>query len=143
QPLHTERFRLVPPSRLRRLDGLLFYLRLPFLTRREIKAFRPEAIVASDPYIGAAALIGRALTRAAKPQVIVEVHGDWRTFTRMYGSPKRAAFSPAADRISRFAVRRGDAVRSLSPYTESLVEEVRGIPVTASFPTYTDLSAFN
>jgi glycosyltransferase involved in cell wall biosynthesis len=74
--------------------------------------------------------------------VILEVHGDWRTFTRLYGSPKRRLFSPIADFISRFAVRRGDAVRALSRYTESLVEEVRGLPVAASFPTYTDLSAF-
>src|SRR4051794_32222642 len=142
QPLTAERFRLVPPARIRPLDGVLFYLRLPFLARRQILDFRPEAIVASDPYIGAAALVARALARGARPQVILEVHGDWRTFTRLYGSSGRAVFSPIADRVSRFAVRRGDAVRALSSYTESLVEEVRGVPVTASFPTYTDLSAF-
>ena len=33
-------------------------------------------------------------------------------------------------------------MRALSRYTESLVEEVRGLPVAASFPTYSDLSAF-
>src|SRR5439155_11282070 len=66
----------------------------------------------------------------------------WRTATRMYGSPKRGALSPVADWVSRVVVRRGDAVRALSRYTESLVEEVRGVPVTASFPTYTDLTAF-
>src|SRR5689334_19084477 len=60
QPLAEGRFHLVPPARIRPLDGLLFYLRLPFLARREILTFRPEAIVASDPYIGAAALLARA-----------------------------------------------------------------------------------
>jgi glycosyltransferase involved in cell wall biosynthesis len=142
QPLETDRFRLVPPARLRPLDGLLFYFRLPLYARREIRTFRPDAIVASDPYIGFAALIARLLARGQRPQVILEVHGDWRTFTRLYGKRGRAVFSPLADWISRLAVRRGDAVRALSRYTEGLVEEVRGVPVTASFPTYTDLSAF-
>ena len=141
-PLADERFRLVPASRPRRVDGLLFYLRLPFRVRRQIRDFKPDAIIASDPYIGAASMIGRALSRGLHPQVILEVHGDWRTFTRLYGSPKRKLFSPIADFVSRSAVRRGDAVRALSRYTESLVEEVRGLPVAASFPTYTDLSAF-
>lgn len=137
----SESFRLLPPLRPRLLDGLAFYVRLPLHARREIRDFRPEAIVASDPYIGMAALLARALVRP-KPRVIVEVHGDWRTFTRLYGSPWRRLLNPVADWISRAAVRRGDAVRAVSPFTGSLVEEVRGIPVTASFPTYTDLQAF-
>ena len=141
-PVTDERFRLVAPARPRRLDGLLFYLRLPFRVRRQIRDFEPDAIIASDPYIGAASMMGRWFTRGRRPQVILEVHGDWRTFTRLYGSPKRKVVSPFADYISRAAVRRGDAVRALSRYTESLVEEVRGLPVAASFPTYTDLSAF-
>ena len=141
-PLTDERFRLVAPARPRRLDGLLFYLRLPFRVRGQIRDFHPDAIIASDPYIGAASMVGRALAPGLRPQVILEVHGDWRTFTRLYGSPRRRFFSPIADLVSRTAVRRGDAVRALSRYTESLVEDVRGVPVAASFPTYTDLSAF-
>jgi glycosyltransferase involved in cell wall biosynthesis len=141
-PTSDERFRLVAPARPRRLDGLLFYLRLPFRVRHQIRDFEPDAIIASDPYIGAASMMGRWCTRGRRPQVILEVHGDWRTFTRLYGSPKRKFVSPFADYVSRAAVRRGDAVRALSRYTESLVEEVRGLPVAASFPTYTDLSAF-
>ncbi len=141
-PLADERFRLVPPARPQRLDGLLFYLRLPLRVRGQIRDFRPDAIIASDPYVGAASMVGRALAPGLRPQVILEVHGDWRTFTRLYGSPRRRFFSPVADLVSRAAVRRGDAVRALSRYTESLVEDVRGVPVAASFPTYTDLSAF-
>ena len=70
------------------------------------------------------------------------MHGDWRTATRLYGSPSRRVLSPLADAVGRIALRRGDAVRALSSYTEGLVEDVRGIPVTASFEAYVDLSAF-
>ena len=141
-PTEDERFRLVPPSRFRLLDGVSFYLGFPFHVRRQIKEFRPEAIIAESPYTAAAAIVARWLVRGEKPQVIVEVHGDWRTATRLYGSPARKLLNPFADAVSRFAVRRSDAVRALSRYTESLVEDVRGIPVTASFEAYMDLSAF-
>ena len=141
-PLADERFRLVPPGRPRALDGVLFYLRAPFRIRRLIKEFQPDVIVAESPYTAAPALIARATVRRPRPRLVVEVHGDWRTATRLYGSPKRRLLSPFADALSRIALRRGDAVRAVSPYTGGLVEEVRGIPVTATFPTYTDLSAF-
>jgi glycosyltransferase involved in cell wall biosynthesis len=140
--LVDDRFRLVAVARPRALDGLLFYLRLPLLVRRQIVEFRPDAIVAESPYEAAPALLARATVRGARPRVVVEVHGDWRTATRMYGSPRRKALSPVADSISRIALRRGDAVRAVSPYTGGLVEDVRGIPVTAIFPTFTDLGAF-
>jgi glycosyltransferase involved in cell wall biosynthesis len=135
------RFHLLEPSRIRLLDGVLFYLRLPFHVRRQINEFRPEAIIAESPYTAAPALVGRVLART-KPQIVIEVHGDWRTATRLYGSPSRRFLSPLADAVGRIALRRGDAVRALSSYTEGLVEEVRGIPVTASFEAYMDLSTF-
>lgn len=141
-PTEDARFRLVPPSSPRFLDGALFYLRFPFHVRRQIREFRPEAIIAESPYTAAAALVARRLVRGPRPRVVVEVHGDWRTATRLYGSPRRKLLNPIADAVSRFAVRRSDAVRALSRYTESLVENVRGIPVTASFAAYMDLSAF-
>ena len=94
-----DRFRLARPARLRRLDGLLFYLRLPLRLRNQIRSFRPQAIFASDPFLGIAALAGRALARRRVP-VIVEVHGDWRTFSRLYGSPARRLISPLADALA-------------------------------------------
>jgi glycosyltransferase involved in cell wall biosynthesis len=142
EPGEEGRFRLLPPLRPRLLDGVLFYVRAPLAVRRQIREFDPEAIVAESPYTGMAALLGRALARGRHPRIVVEVHGDWRTATRLYGSPRRKALSPVADWVSRLALRRGDAVRAVSPYTGGLVEDVRGIPVTATFPTYTDLMAF-
>ena len=65
-----ERFRLLRPSRVRKLDGVLFYLRLPLHVRRQIIQFRPEAIIAESPYTAAPALVGRAPARGHKPQVV-------------------------------------------------------------------------
>ena len=140
-PLRAERFRLVAPARPRRLDGILFYLRLPFRVRRELHDTRPAAIFASDPFVGAAALAGRRLARDKTP-VIVEVHGDWRTFTRLYGSPARRLVAAPADRLAEYAVRNADATRAVSTFTARLVEEVRGRPPSAVFTAFSDLSAF-
>lgn len=140
-PLRAERFRLSAPAVPRRLDGILFHLRLPLRVRRQLREFEPDVVVAADPFVGAAVLAGRLLARSRVP-VIVEVHGDWRTFTRLYGSPSRRTIAQAADALARFALRRADATRALSRFTSSLVEEVRGRPADGIFPTYSDLSAF-
>jgi glycosyltransferase involved in cell wall biosynthesis len=135
-------FRLISPLRIRPLDGILWYLRAPLAVRRQIREFRPDAIVAESPYTGAASLLGRALAGGPRPRVVVEVHGDWRTATRLYGSPKRVVLAPLADWVSGMAVRRGDAVRAVSGFTEQLAEDVRGVPATATFAAYMPLAAF-
>ena len=140
-PPRSERFRLSTPARPRRLDGILFHLRLPFRVARELREFRPDAVVAADPFVGAAVLAGRTIARRRVP-VIVEVHGDWRTFTRLYGSRSRKLLASSADRLAAFALRRADATRALSSFTSSLIEDARGRPADGIFPTYSDLSAF-
>jgi glycosyltransferase involved in cell wall biosynthesis len=137
-----ERFHLSRPARPRILDGVLFYLRLPFRLRREIRDFEPEVIFASDPFLGAASLLGRTLA-GRRPKVIVEVHGDWKTFTRLYGSRGRRLVTPLADRVAESAVRRADATRAVSTFTAALIEETRGVPATAVFTPFSDLSAFS
>jgi glycosyltransferase involved in cell wall biosynthesis len=129
------RFHLLPDA------APLFYSRLVPELARELRSYRPEVLVAADPYVGAGALAARSLARA-KAKVIVEVHGDPSTFTQLYGSDARKLLSPGAARVSRAALKRADATRALSAFTSSLVEQVRGIPATTSFPTYSDLSAF-
>jgi glycosyltransferase involved in cell wall biosynthesis len=140
-PRRAERFRLAAPARPRRLDGLLFYARLPLRVRAQLRDFRPDVVIASDPFVGAAVLVGRRLARAETP-LIVEVHGDWHTFTRGYGSPARRFLSPLTDRLAILALRRADATRALSGFTSGLIEEARGKPADAAFATYSDLSAF-
>jgi glycosyltransferase involved in cell wall biosynthesis len=114
-----------------------FYAGLPVAVRRAAREFRPDAIVAEDPRTAALVLSGRTGVR-----VIAEVHGNWRHSTRLYGSSARRALSPVVDRLDEYGVRRADAVRALSGYTARLVEEARGRPPDAVFPTYSDLSAF-
>ncbi|MDE3190110.1 MAG: glycosyltransferase family 4 protein [Acidobacteriota bacterium] len=116
------------------------YLSLPLHVARELRAFRPAVIVAQSPYEAGAALAGRALARVPA-RVLLEVHGDWSTATRYYGSPLRRLLEPVSRTVARVAVRRADAVRTVSPFTTSLVRRV-GVEPAATFTTYYDASAF-
>jgi glycosyltransferase involved in cell wall biosynthesis len=136
-----ERFRLARPVSPSVLDAPAFYLGLPFRVRRELRAFGPAAIVASDPIVGAAALVGRRIAGRRTP-VIVEVHGDWRTFTRSYGSRARRLVAGLVDRLAEWAIRNADATRAVSSFTGRLVEQTRGEPPTVTFTAYSDLDAF-
>jgi len=113
-PLRDDTFSLAPPRRA--LDGPRFWVSLPLRVRRELAAFRPDAVLVQSPYEAAAVVL-------AQPRcpVVVEIHGDWRTATRLYGSRARRPAAPLADRIARAALRRVDAVRTISSYTSSLV----------------------
>jgi glycosyltransferase involved in cell wall biosynthesis len=135
-----ETFRLVPPFRPPELDGALFYLTLPFKIAGELRDFEPDAVVTQSPFEAAAALLAR---RAAggRARIVLEVHGDWRTATRLYGSSTRELLAPVADRVALAAVRRADAVRTISSYTTGLVRAV-GVEPTAEFPAFVDLERF-
>jgi glycosyltransferase involved in cell wall biosynthesis len=133
-----ETFALVP--RLPVFDGAAFWALLPLRVAREVRSRPTDAVLAQSPYDAAAALAGRALARS-RARVIVDVHGDWRTATRLYGSPLRRVLSPLGDRIALAALRRSDAVRTVSGYTEQLVREV-GIEPAGSFPAFMDLDPF-
>ena len=133
-------FRLARPFPVRTLDGASFYLRLPFRVARELQRFPADAVLTQSPYEAAAALLGRRFARS-RTRVVVDVHGDWRTFTRLYGSPARRLLTPLADRVSSAALRRADAVRTVSPYTSALVREA-GVQPAAEFPAFMDLDPF-
>ena len=99
-------------------------------------------MVASDPLLALSALAGRGLARATVP-VVVEVHGDWRTYARLYGARSRRLLAPMIDAAAAFAVRRADATRAVSTFTARLVQDVRGRPPSAVFTAYSDLEAFS
>jgi glycosyltransferase involved in cell wall biosynthesis len=131
-------FRLVPRRRV--FDGARFWAALPFRVAWQLRAFRPEAVVTQTAYEAAAALAARTLARS-DARVVLEVHGDWRTSTRLYGSPARRALGGVGDRIAGWAVRRADVVRTVSPFTSSLVREL-GVEPAATFPAYMYLEPF-
>ena len=133
-------FRLVPPFRPRKLDGVRFFLSLPLRIARELREFRPDAVVVQGAHEAAAALAARRLARIRTP-IVLDVHGDWRTATRLYGSPARRVLNPVADRIASAAVRRADALRTVSDYTTGLVRELGREPA-AVFPAFMDLGPF-
>jgi glycosyltransferase involved in cell wall biosynthesis len=132
-----ETFELVP---MRPAEGARFWASLTPRIARELVRFRPDAVAAQSAYEAAAALAARASVGKRTP-VLVDVHGDWRTSTRLYGSPLRQVLSPVADRVALEALRRADAIRTVSPYTTGLVREV-GLEPADVFPAFMDLEPF-
>ena len=134
------RFRLVRPIRPRRLDGLAFYAALPFRVARELRDFRPDAVLAQGAQEAALCILGRALARVPT-KIVADIHGDPEAPARLYGSPRRKALAPLADALARFGLRRSDGVRTISSYTSGLVREAGAEP-TAEFAAFMDLEPF-
>jgi glycosyltransferase involved in cell wall biosynthesis len=134
------RFLLARPFPIRRLEGLAYHLALPFRVRRELRRFDPDAVIVQGAQETALVLLARRLT-GTRPPVVLDLHGDWRAPTRLYGSRARRLLDPLADRLARWALRRADAVRTITPYTTGLVR-VEGVEPAAEFPAYMDLAAF-
>jgi glycosyltransferase involved in cell wall biosynthesis len=139
-PTHDATFTLIPPLRPRLLDGVAYHLRLPFLVARELRTFEPDAVLVQGAHEAASTLVGRRLARR-DTKVILDVHGDWRTATRLYGSRTRRVLNPVADRVASWSVRRVDAVRTVSDFTTGIVREL-GVEPAATFPAFMDLDPF-
>jgi glycosyltransferase involved in cell wall biosynthesis len=135
-----ETFRLWRALPVGPLDGVAFYLTLPFRLAGELRGFEPDAVATQSPFEAVAVLAGRNLARR-RPALVVELHGDWRTFSRLYGSPLRRVLAPFTDRVAPWALRRADAVRTLSAYTTGLARSA-GVEPAAEFIAFTDLEAF-
>jgi len=134
------RFHLVPRVWPRALDGASFYALLPFRVARELRRFRPDAVLAQGGQETALALLGRRLARVPT-RVIADVHGDPAAATRLYGSPLRKALSPLGDALARAGLRRADGTRTISEYTSRVVRQV-GVEPTATFAAFMDLEPF-
>ena len=139
-PTRDDRFHLVGRARLRVLDGALYYLLLPLRIARELREFRPDAALVQGVHETVAFLLGRRLAGVGT-KVILDVQGDWHEATRLYGSPLRRLLNPLNDALAPIAVRRADAVRTVSTQTTGLVEAL-GVRPAAVFPSYVDAEAF-
>jgi glycosyltransferase involved in cell wall biosynthesis len=135
---HDERFHLT--RQLRALDGLAFFAALPLRIARELRDFRPHAVLAQGAHETAAALAARRLARA-DTAVIADVHGDWHAPTRLYGSRLRTALNPLADRVALAGLRNADGIRTVTAYTTSLVREL-GLDPVDEFPAFMDFDSF-
>ena len=140
RPPPDRRFALARPFPLRRLDGPLWYLRLPWRVARELRRFDPDAVIAQGAQETALTLLARRLARS-QAKVVLDLHGDWKAPTRLYGSRARRLLDPFSDALARRALRRADGVRTISEYTTELVRAA-GIEPAAEFPAFMDLSPF-
>lgn len=139
-PGQDARFRLVRQAWPRGLDGPSFYALLPFRVAREIREFRPDAVLVQGAQEAALANLGRRLARVPT-RVIADIHGDPAAPTRLYGSPLRKALAPLADWLAKRGLRGADGVRTISAYTSSVVREA-GVEPTATFAAFMDLEPF-
>jgi glycosyltransferase involved in cell wall biosynthesis len=134
------RFALVRPFPVARLDGIAFHLLLPLRVARLLRRGRPDVVIVQGAHETALVLLARRLARVPT-RVVFDVHGDWRTATRLYGSPARRLLSLLADALARVALRRADGIRTVSGFTTRLVREMGREP-DATFPAYMDLAPF-
>jgi glycosyltransferase involved in cell wall biosynthesis len=130
------RFRLVDAS------GAHFYASLTPIVASELRRFRPSLVLTQSPY-EAVACAPAIRTIRPRPRVVVEVHGDWRTAGRAYGSPARRLVARPADRAAVLALRSADGTRAVGSFTASLVASATGRQPTAVFPAFIDLESFN
>src|SRR5204862_1935347 len=121
-------------------DGPAFFAALPLRITRELRSYRPHAVLAQGAHETAAALAARRLARV-DTAVIADMHGDWRAPTRLYGSRLRTALNPVADRVALSGLRNADGIRTITGYTTSLVRDV-GLEPADEFPAYMDFGSF-
>ena len=105
------------------LGGLLFYSVGPLIAVIAAVRRSPSAIVCQSPLEGlGAVLAARLLPRSRRPPVQIEVHGDWRTAPRLYGSRARHLIAPLSDRFCGWALRRADRLHVVS---EAMASQAR------------------
>jgi len=113
---------------------------MPRRVAEELRYFKPDAVLVQGVHEAAGVLAARRRTHS-DAKVILDVQGDWRAAAREYGSPARRIAAPVANLAAPFAVRRVDAVRTVSAQTTELVRSL-GVEPVATFPSYVDLDSF-
>jgi glycosyltransferase involved in cell wall biosynthesis len=125
------------------LGGAFFYSTAPFVAMALAARRRPSVMMCQSPFEAVVPIaIAGALPRSVRPKIVVEVHGDWRSAPRMYGSSARSSISAFSDALARFAIRNADRVRVIGAFTERLVREIRPDVEVERFIAFTDLGEF-
>lgn len=121
--LHGVRVVGLPSLRPRLLGGAFFYAFAPVIAAAMAVARAGTVVLCQSPYDAYGLLLLRRLIPGRRrPRVVVEVHGDWRTASRLYGSGWRRVLSPAADRMAVWSIRHADRVRPVGPSMQRLVQ---------------------
>jgi glycosyltransferase involved in cell wall biosynthesis len=133
----------VPWSATPLIGGPAFYVLGPVLATLWAAGRTSAAIVCQSPFEAAGCILLRdAIPARLRPRVVVEVHGDWRVSSRLYGSWGRRLLAPAADQVAGWAVRRADRVRTVSGWLEALVRDAGFRGGFDRFPAFSDFRAF-
>ena len=107
---------------------------------RELRDFEPDAVLVHGAHDVPAVLLGRRLARS-NARIVLDLHGDWHTSARLYGSSMRRFAAPLVDLLAKVGVRRADGVRTLSEFTTDLVRE-EGVEPVAEFPAFVDFGLY-
>ena len=122
---------------------LEFYVRGAAVALAAAQRIGASTVVCQSPYEASMFQLIQMLQRPTRRAcVVTEVHGDWRTASRSYGSPLRRFGAPIADKVAAWGVRRSDHIRAVGAHTAHLAREVgfRG-PIDV-YPAYSALSSF-
>jgi glycosyltransferase involved in cell wall biosynthesis len=125
------------------IGSALFYTVAPLVGLALAAARRNAAIVCQSPYEAFGALVLRQLLPSRwRPRVQVELHGDWRISSRLYGSPNRRLVSFATDRVAEWAVRHADRVRPVSLVLAERAREAGFVGPVDRYVAFSDYSSF-
>jgi glycosyltransferase involved in cell wall biosynthesis len=133
----------LPAARTPFLGGILFYVLGPVIAMTLAAGRRRCVVVCQSPFEAfGVILVNTALPRRFRVRVQVELHGDWRTAARMYGSPLRGLIGPLSDHIAEWALRRADKVRVVSQVLEDLARQSGYRGPIDRYITFSDYSTF-
>ena len=124
----------------RLLDGLAFHALLPFASRASSGGFDPTPC-SSRARTRRRSRCSAGAARAARAEVVLDVHGDWRTATRLYGSPTRRGAEPAR-RSRRRVVGSGAWTRSGRSRTSRPARAGARRRAHGDLPAFMDLDPF-
>ena len=121
----------------------VFYLVAPIAALGAAAGRRQAAIVCQSPYeaVGAIAF-GKVIPKRWRPRVQVEIHGDWRTATRLCGSAHRRWLSLVSDGLAGWAVRHADRVRVVSLWLAGLARDTGYRGEIENHIAFSDYAAF-
>lgn len=141
--IHGIRIVVLPSFRPRLLGGAFFYSFAPILATAMAAARVGTVVLCQSPFEAFVVLLLRRLVpRPRRPRVVIEVHGDWRTASRLYGSRWRRILSPVADRVAVWSIRHVERVRAVGPTMGRLVREVGYEGSVDLYVAYVDFTPF-